>query len=109
MEAYITQADPSDPKDALTRLLAAIVAWLRALLAEHQAGLLPPAQAHPAPTRAHTRKARKTANHQRHARTNARTRAPLIRAPRPMPVPPRTERQRDMTKGLPRPRLVAPS
>jgi len=99
MEAYITPPDPSCPADPLARLLVAILAWLRALLAEHQAGLLPPT-----PTRrAFKRKTRKIAIQA------PRRRAAVVVARGPMPACPRAANPRDMTMGLPRPRLVAPS
>ena len=99
MEAYITPPDPNCPADPFARLLAAILAWLRALLAEHQAGLLPPTP----PRRSFKRKTGKIAIQ------TPRSRAAFILARGPMPACPRAATPRDMTMGLPRPRLVAPS
>ncbi len=107
MEAYITPPDATYPADPLARLLAAILEWLRAMLAEYQAGQLPPAPAR----RVSVRKTSESSENIAPA-AEAPTRAPAL-APalaRP-PVPPRTcvPHPRDMSAGLPRPRLVAPS
>jgi len=101
MEAFITPPDALRLADPVTRLLAAILEWLRAMLAAHQAGPLPPAPARRV-------SARKTAEPDANP-------APVAEAPAHMPNPvPRPShvralRPRDMSAGLPRPRLVAPS
>ncbi len=114
MEAHITPPPLPSDADPLTRLLAAILAFLRALLAAHQAAPLPACDVAPsgvAPIAPRNRtpasksaKIRATPRHRRRrrqttAQTAARAHAGLpARAPRP----------RDMTAGIPRPRLVAP-
>ncbi len=125
MEVFITNQGPGSPSDPLTRLLAAILAWLRALLAEHQATLLAPAPSSSALPPETTTKPRHTAKRSRARHAGA---PPRI-APRPMPMRPRAVVPRavvpravvsrvvnprvvkpwGMTAGLPRPRLVAPS
>ena len=101
MEAFITPPDALRHADPLTRLLAAILEWLRAMIAAHQAGQLPPA-----PTRRVS--ARKTAEPDANPAPVAEAPA---RMPNPVPRPSRVRalRPRDMSVGLPRPRLVAPS
>ena len=98
MEAFITPPDALRHADPLTRLLAAILEWLRALLAEHQAGQLPPA-----PVRRVS--ARKIATPSAHP-------TPVAKAPAHTPAPALTRtrvlRPRDMSAGIPRPRPVAP-
>ena len=104
MEAYVTPPDPNSISDPLTRLLAAILAFLRALLAEHQASLRPSA-----PIR-HIF-SQKSANFGLmcdHADTIALARAPASASETPA-VHPRAARLRDATALLTRPRLVAPS
>ena len=103
MEAFITPPDPASPSDPLTRLLAAILHWLQDLLAQHQAGLLPPPRARRASPR---KSAEKPENLGRIA---VRPLALQTRARRIAQACPRAVRLRDMTTGLPRPRLVAPS
>ena len=103
MEAYITHPDPSHPSDPLTRLLAAILAWLRALLAEHRA-----AQTAPTPARrASTPNPHKISEKPRAA--EIRTRAARPAPSRPALTYPHARNLPDMTAALPRPRLVAPS
>ena len=105
MEAYITPPPLPTDADPLTRLLAAILAVLRALLAAHQATPLP------APIAPRTR-AQKTRNIRAISRPGQRARHTTT----PSPALPRTHavmpscatRPRDMTTGIPRPRLVAP-
>ena len=98
MEAYITHPDPSHPSDPLTRLLAAILAWLRALLAEHRA-----AQTAPKPARrASTPNPYKISEKPRAAEIRTRAVRPALTYPHARSLP-------DMTAALPRPRLIAPS
>ena len=99
MEAYITHADASPYADPLTRLLAAILEWLRALLAAHQAAQLPP-------TPARRIRAQKSSKINDSPHTTAETLTP--RAPVPALVPARVLRPRDRSAGIPRPRPVAP-
>ena len=98
MEAYITPPDAFPHSDPLTRLLAAILEWLRALLAAHEAGLLPSN-----PTRRAS--ARKTAEPSAQSTLTAETPA---RTPAPTWTRTRAVRPCDMSAGIPRPRLVAP-
>ena len=104
MEAFITSPDALRHADPLTRLLAAILEWLRAMLAAHQAGQLPP-------TPQRRISARKTAG----PSTNPASAAPVVTPPahtpnrQPRPSRLRALRPRDMSAGLPRPRRVAPS
>ena len=104
MEAYVTTPDPNSYSDPLTRLLAAILAFLRALLAEHQAAQLPPALVR----RVFIGKTAKnsTKRHRTAAIARARTSAPACEVPSAYP---RALCLRDATAGLLRPRLVAPS
>ena len=99
MEVIITSPDAFPDADPLTRLLAAILEWLRALLAAHQEGLRPPAPIR----RIH---ARETPVICINPAPTAETRAP--RAPVPAWDRARVLRPSDMSAGIPRPRPVAP-
>ena len=93
MEVFITNQGPGSPSDPLTRLLAAILAWLRALLAEHQATLLASHQQRSPPGNDH-----KTAPH-----GQALPRPPCRRTPthRPSPHADAPPRRGPPRRGLP--------
>jgi len=105
MEAYITHPPLLSDADPLTRLLAAILAFLRALLAAHQATPLP-APIAPRTRAQKTRKIRAISRPRRRARQTA-TQHPALPRTRAV-MPPCAKRPCVMTAGIPRPRLVAP-
>ena len=107
MEAYITPHPLPTHAHPLTRLLAAILAFLRALLAEHQAGLLPTIAPSAPRHRPRTNKTAKSHTTRRPRRRTPQTQAPTqARAHTGMPT--HAQQARDMTAGLPRPRLIGP-
>lgn len=115
MQSSVTTPLPLNPADPLARLLAAIIAFLRALLEAHRAA---PAEPAPPAPRAHiTPKIRLIRQSSR--RRSPQRRSPKRRRPAALPsaritlTPPFTQnpaapRATPITR-LPRPRLVAPS
>ena len=97
MEAYITPPHRDEFADPLTRLLAAILAFLRALLADHQAAPRPAASMR----RAISRKI---------CEPHPLPRRKIDQSPTtPSTAPRHPSHARDMSACLKRPRLVAPS